>query len=84
MQTDTHDWVLLSNRLLLVQEVMVGLGQLSPTELVQRSAEGLTWIFDGGTLHALSPDEVTPPPRMDHRPPGGRERPARCLRRPHG
>jgi len=62
VQTDTHDWVLLSNRLLLVQEVMVGLGQLSPTELVQRSAEGLTWVFDGGTLHALSPDEVTPPP----------------------
>lgn len=58
----TDDWVLLSNRLLLVQEIMVGLGQLPPAELVQRSAGGVTWIFDGGTLHALRPDELLPLP----------------------
>ncbi len=58
----TDNWVLLSNRLLLVQEIMVGLGQLPPAELVQRSAEGVTWIFDGGTLHALRPGEMLPLP----------------------
>ena len=62
MQIDEADWVLLSNRLLLLQEVMVGLGQLSPAELVQRSAEGITWIFGGGTLHALGPGELSPLP----------------------
>ncbi len=62
MQTDVDNWVLLSNRLLLLQEIMVGLGQLPTAELVQRSAEGVTWIFDGGSLHALEPVELSPPP----------------------
>jgi len=58
----TDDWVVLSNRLLLLQEVMVGLSQLPPAEVVQRSAEGVTWIFDGSALHALRPDKLLPLP----------------------
>lgn len=58
----TDDWMVLSNRLLLLQEVMVGLSQLPPAEVVQRAAEGVTWIFDGGALHTLKPDELVPPP----------------------
>ncbi len=41
---------------------MVGLAGLPPAEVAQRSAEGVTWIFDGGTLHTLKTDEVSPPP----------------------
>lgn len=58
----TDDWMLLSNRLLLLQEIMVGLSQLSPTEVVQRAAEGVTWVFDGGALHALKPEALSPRP----------------------
>ncbi len=58
----TDDWMVLSNRLLLLQEVMVGLSQLPPAEVVQRAAEGVTWIFDGGALHTLKPGELVPPP----------------------
>jgi len=41
---------------------MVGLSQLPLAEVVQRSAEGVTWVFDGGTLHMLKPDELSPLP----------------------
>ena len=41
---------------------MVGLSGLPPAEVVQRSAEGVTWVFDGGILHTLEPGEVSPPP----------------------
>ncbi len=56
------DWIILSNRLLLLQEIMVGLGGLPPAEVIQRSAEGVTWVFDGGALHTLKPAEVSPLP----------------------
>jgi DNA-binding CsgD family transcriptional regulator/GGDEF domain-containing protein len=58
----TDDWVVLSNRLLLLQEIMVGLNQLPPAEVVQRAAEGVTWVFDGGALHTLKPEELSPRP----------------------
>ena len=58
----TDDWVVLSNRLLLLQEVMVGLSQLPLAEVVQRAAEGVTWVFDGGALHRLKPQALSPRP----------------------
>jgi hypothetical protein len=58
----TDDWAVLSNRLLLLQEVMVGLSQLPLREVAQRAAEGVTWVFDGGTLHTLKPAELSPRP----------------------
>ena len=62
MTPAADDWILLSNRLLLLQEIMVGLSSLLPAEVLQRSAEGVGWIFDGGTLHVLAVAEVSPPP----------------------
>lgn len=58
----TDDWLVLSNRLLLLQEIMVGLSQLPLAEVVQRAAEGVTWVFDGGALHTLKPEELSPRP----------------------
>ncbi len=63
MKAGESDWVVLSNRLLLLQEIMVGLSAYPPEGVIGRAAEGVAWIFDGGVLRHYRPGELssTPP-----------------------
>lgn len=61
-QTSSDDWILLSNRLLLLQEIMVGFSQLPFDEVLERAASGISWIFSGGLLTCAAPDTLSPPP----------------------
>ena len=62
MRAGESDWALLSNRLLLLQEIMVGLSAYPPDGVFERAAEGVGWIFDGGTLRRYRPGELSPTP----------------------
>lgn len=62
MLTPPTDWVVLSNRLLLLQELMVGLSNLKVDEVLSRAAEGVGWVFDEAELHAVAPEQLLPPP----------------------
>lgn len=62
MRAGESDWVALSNRLLLLQEIMVGLSAYPPDGVIGRAAEGVAWIFDGGVLRQYRPGELSPTP----------------------
>ena len=62
MRAGENDWIVLSNRLLLLQEIMVGLSAYPPDGVIGRAAEGVAWIFDGGTLRRYRPGELSPTP----------------------
>ena len=62
MRAEEDDWIVLSNRLLLLQEIMVGLSAYPPDGVIGRAAEGVGWIFDGGTLRRYRPGELSPTP----------------------
>lgn len=62
MSTSSTDWAVLSNRLLLLQELMVGLSKLRVEEVLSRAADGVSWVFGAATLHALAPAELSSPP----------------------
>ncbi len=58
----SDDWILLSNRLLLLQEIIVGLSRLPFAEVLSRAASGVSWIFSGGSLTSAAPTELSPSP----------------------
>jgi DNA-binding NarL/FixJ family response regulator len=60
--TPPTDWALLSNRLLLLQELMVGLSKLRVEEVLSRAAQGVGWVFDGAALRVFAPEELEPAP----------------------
>lgn len=62
MLTPPTDWVVLSNRLLLLQELMVGLSKLRVAEVLSRAAAGIGWVFDGAALRVLEPEALSPTP----------------------
>ncbi|ADI15675.1 LuxR C-terminal-related transcriptional regulator [Truepera radiovictrix] len=62
MLTPPTDWALLSNRLLLLQELMVGLSKLRVEEVLRRAAAGVGWVFDGAALRVFEVGELEPAP----------------------
>jgi len=55
-------WAALSNRLLLLQEMVIGLSKLEVAGVLEHVRGGVGWVFDRAQLHVLSPGELEKPP----------------------
>ena len=58
----TTDWATLSNRLLLLQEMVIGLSQLEVERVIQQVERSVGWVFDGATLHVVEAHTLETPP----------------------
>ena len=64
MQSVATDWASYSNRLLLLQEMVVNFNKLEPEELLYRVQTQVNWLFTHAQLHVFSPDTLDTPPSM--------------------
>ena len=56
------EWAALSNRLLLLQEMVIGLSKLEVERVIQQVERGVSWVFDGATLHVVEAERLETPP----------------------
>ena len=62
---DEATWASLSNRLLTLQELFVGVSKLAPEALLERLRRGVGWTFDKAELLAVEPADLNPPPTIN-------------------